>query len=347
MIENFKKYGVLICIRCHDYRQQDLIYGAILFLMVPCHLFVAYAIESAASREAKAVVGATKKTGSPPSSRLSWRMIAVAHAINATFNLLIASEVVYYHIHHPGIGTLCELHAVVVWLKVCSYALTNRDLRDAYLTSSRDRLPDFYAKCPYPNNITLGNLTYFWWAPTLVYQPVYPRTERIRWSFVGLRALEVLALGIAIWIATAQYAAPLLRNSLPVMSELDYTAIAERLMKLSSISLFCWLAGFHAIFQSSLNLLAEIMCFADRDFYQDWWNATRVRDYWKLWNRPVYQFMKRHIFIPLVGRGCPQLLAQVVVFAFSAVLHEVVVGIPTHNIIGLFPYHLLKLRSNL
>ncbi|KAH0295554.1 hypothetical protein KCU71_g14463, partial [Aureobasidium melanogenum] len=39
MIENFKKYGVLICIRCHDYRRQDVIYGSILYFLVPCHLF--------------------------------------------------------------------------------------------------------------------------------------------------------------------------------------------------------------------------------------------------------------------------------------------------------------------
>jgi len=44
--------------------------------------------------------------------------------------------------------------------------------------------------------------------------------------------------------------------------------------------------------------------------------------------------MKRHIYLPLVARGVPPKLAQVIVFVFSAVLHEMLVGIPTHNIIG-------------
>lgn len=344
MIENFRKYGVLICIRCHDYRRHDVIYGSMLFLLVPCHLFAAYIIEVIAAQETKGVTGKNKKddvaNGATQEQtwRSPWHLIALAHGINATLSLVIASFVVYYHIHHPGIGTLCELHAVVVWLKVCSYALTNRDLRHASLSGSHASIPELYASCPYPQNVTFSNLSYFWWAPTLVYQPVYPRTTHIRWLFILKRAAEVAGLSIAIWIASAQYAVPLLRNSLPIMSELDFPSILERLMKLSSISLFCWLAGFFALFQSFLNLLAEIMRFADREFYLDWWNSASISRYWSAWNRPVYHFMKRHIYSPLVARGCPPRVAQIIVFVFSGILHEVLVGIPTHNIIGKYDY---------
>ena len=44
--------------------------------------------------------------------------------------------------------------------------------------------------------------------------------------------------------------------------------------------------------------------------------------------------MKRHIYSPLIGRGWRPGPASAVVFIFSAVLHELLVGIPTHNIIG-------------
>lgn len=223
---------------------------------------------------------------------------------------------------------------MVVWLKTCSYALTNRDLRHALLSATGPPLPGIYASCPYPRNISLSNLTYFWWAPTLVYQPVYPRTSSIRWGFVAARLAEVVGLSILIWLASAQYAVPLLRNSLPIISTLDFSSILERLMKLSSISLFCWLAGFFAVFQSALNALAEVMRFGDREFYLDWWNSPSIRTYWSTWNRPVYHFMKRHIFMPLVGRGVSPQLASVVVFVFSGLLHEILVGVPTHNVIG-------------
>ncbi|ORY10746.1 MBOAT, membrane-bound O-acyltransferase family-domain-containing protein [Clohesyomyces aquaticus] len=345
MIENFRKYGVLICFHCHDYRRQDVIYGFLLYFLVPCHLFAAFIIELAAAQQAKSALGRMKKASGADTCKKqeearksfnsTWRIIAFFHAINATFNLAIATYVVYYHIHHPGIGTLCELHAVIVWLKVCSYALTNRDLRHALLhPNPAQPLPSLYKSCPYPQNISWANLCYFWWAPTLVYQPVYPRTPSIRWTFVLRHLVEVTGLSIVIWIASAQYAAPLLQNSLSNLLVLDFVSILERIMKLSTISLFCWLCGFFALFQSFLNALAEVTRFADREFYGEWWNVSSIRTYWTTWNKPVTNFMRRHVYSPLVGRGCPPAAAQIIVFLLSGVLHELLVGVPTHNIIG-------------
>ena len=253
--------------------------------MVPCHLFVAYTVERFAAQQARGAVGEAKKTDAihkqdQPVIRSSWRIFAILHLSNVVLNLAIATDVVYIHIHHPGVGTLCQLHAIIVCLKTYSYAMTNRDLRHALLSASGEPLPEIYGSCPYPQNITLHNLLYFWWAPTLVYQPAYPRSKSIRWSFIFFRGVEVFGLSIAIWIASAQYAAPLLHNSVPIIADLDIPQILERLMKLSSISLFCWLAGFYAIFHSAFNILAELMRFADRNFYGDWWNAPTLRVYW-------------------------------------------------------------------
>jgi len=175
------------------------------------------------------------------------------------------------------IGTVVEVHAIIVWLKTASYALTNRDLRHAYLHPVRgelDALPAIYRECPYPANVTFSNLVYFWFAPTLVYQPAYPRTERIRWSFVAKRAVEIVCLGAFMWLAAAQYATPLLHNSLDKMATLDFMSISERLLKLSTVSLLIWLAGFFALFQSFLNLEAELTRFGDREFYEAWCKSS-------------------------------------------------------------------------
>ena len=69
-----------------------------------------------------------KQAAARRSFKKIWTIVAFGHGANATFNLWVCSYFVYYYIHHPGIGTLCELHAVVVWLKACSYAFTNRKL---------------------------------------------------------------------------------------------------------------------------------------------------------------------------------------------------------------------------
>lgn len=335
----------MICLSCHDYRKHDVIWGLSLYLLVPLHLFITYSIEVAAARQAnrayeriskeKAEHSKASYAAALKSFNSVWYIVACCHSLNAVTNLYFATWAVYYKIYHPGIGTMVELHAVIVFLKCASYALTNRDLRHAYLHPKQaDPLPELYKSCPYPQNINFRNLCYFWWAPTLVYQPVYPRTEKIRWGFVFKRLVELAGLSIVIWIASAQYAAPLLRNSLDMMLDLNLTSIAERVMKLSTISVFCWLCGFFALFQSALNALAEIMRFGDREFYGDWWNVSSIRTYWTTWNKPVTNFMRRHIYSPLVGRGVSAPLAQIIVFIFSGILHEMLVGVPTHNIIG-------------
>lgn len=345
VVENARKYGLLISLK-YNLRNHDIKMAAILYAATPCHLFVAYIIERVAMENVKGVIGRRKKRelGENDACRdqenkefyYTWWWIAFWHTVNASLALAITSYVVYCHVDNPGLGVISELHAIVVWLKTCSYAFTNRDLRHAMLHPGgpESALPDIYAECPYPRNVTLSNLCYFWWAPTLVYQPFYPRSKEIRWSFVAKRVGEVIALSVFMWLTCAQYAVPVLQNSLDGMAVLDISSISERLMKLSTISLIVWLAGFFAFFQSFLNALAEIMRFGDRQFYDDWWNSTNLKNYWSTWNKPVYHFMRRHVYSPLVGRGWSHQAASAWVFVFSGFLHEIAVGIPCHSILG-------------
>ncbi|KAG5661564.1 hypothetical protein KAF25_005686 [Fusarium avenaceum] len=344
MIENIQKYGVLICVRCHDYSRRDVSLGLLLYFLIPCHLLAAYLIELAAAQQAR---GSLKRindgsSGGPSENERqkfhkTWVIVAWAHLFNITLALVLTTWVVYFKIYHPLIGTLTEMHAIAVWLKTASYAFTNRDLRHAYLhpvEGERELVPELYTQCPYPENITFSNLVYFWWAPTLVYQPVYPRTDKIRWVFVAKRIGEFFGLSVFMWVASAQYAAPVLRNSLEKIASLDLMSILERLLKLSTISLVIWLAGFFALFQSFLNALAEVLRFGDRSFYDDWWNSESLGAYWRTWNKPVYTYFKRHLYMPMIGRGWSPQAASFVVFLVSAILHEILVGVPTHNIIG-------------
>ena len=224
MIENFKKYGVRVTLSSNGPDRSDIIYGTILYLTVPCHLFVAYGIELVAAIYAQGAMGRVKKSESTDRDRqLEWERkrlktlwwgISGLHALNATCNLMVSSAVVWFYIKNPGIGTIHEMHAVIVWLKVSSYAFANRDLRHAFLKPdpTGHAVPELYRSCPYPRNITVSNLCYFWWAPTLIYQPAYPRTDKIRWVFVAKRMGEVIIACFVIWIASAQYAVPLLQN---------------------------------------------------------------------------------------------------------------------------------------
>ena len=57
-------------------------------------------------------------------------------------------------------------------------------------------------------------------------------------------------------------------------------------MKLAMPSLAVWLLGFYAFFHCGMNVLAEVLRFADRGFFLDWWNSTRLDSFWRKWNLP-------------------------------------------------------------
>ena len=161
VIENAKKYGLLITLRS-NVQAPDLWAGAGLYAITPIHLFVAYIIERVAMEHAKGAVGRRKKSDagmkSPESEKdrkdflNTWWYIAVAHSINATLALGITSGVVWWGIRNPGIGMVSELHAIIVWLKTCSYAFTNRDLRHAMLHPGgpESAIPLIFGNCPLP-----------------------------------------------------------------------------------------------------------------------------------------------------------------------------------------------------
>mmetsp|Transcript_5151 Transcript_5151/g.17980 ORF Transcript_5151/g.17980 Transcript_5151/m.17980 type:complete len:200 (+) Transcript_5151:2-601(+) len=127
-----------------------------------------------------------------------------------------------------------------------------------------------------------------------------------------------------------QYMIPIIENSVTPMRELRWFELLERVLKLSIPTLYVWLCIFYSFFHCWLNIVAEVTRFGDRQFYRDWWNATTIADYWKLWNIPVHKWLARHIYFPVLHAGLGKGAAQLVTFTFSAVLHEVLVGVPCH-----------------
>lgn len=89
---------------------------------------------------------------------------------------------------------------------------------------------------------------------------------------------------------------------------------------------FIWLCFFYLSFHSFLNLVGEVMHFADRNFYGDWWNANNIDTFWRSWNMPVHRWCVRHVYLPIVELGYGKAAAVLVVFFISAFFHEFLVS---------------------
>jgi len=241
---------------------------------------------------------------------------------------------------------ICTLH-IIMLLKVWSYCQVNHWCREEMLRRKRSRRgrsmsfrseeriteepsdpPTPAPPVTYPHNLTLSDLYYFMAAPTLCYELNFPRTTRIRKWFLARRALEVVLLSNLLLALFQQWIIPSVRNSMKPFSEMDYIRTWERLLKLSVPNHLLWVMWFYLVFHSGLNTVGELMRFADRKFYLDWWNAPDVGTFWRLWNLPVHHWCFRHLYTPVIRAGYNRTLASTLVFLLSAFLHEYVVSVP-------------------
>ncbi|KAI4335274.1 hypothetical protein L6164_013936 [Bauhinia variegata] len=224
-------------------------------------------------------------------------------------------------------GVTLMLFACIVWLKLVSYAHTNYDMRAiAQSIEKGEELPSTL-NLEYTYNVSFKSLAYFIVAPTLCYQPSYPRTPSIRKGWVFRQLVKLIIFTGVMGFIIEQYINPIVQNSQhPLKGNLLYAI--ERVLKLSVPNLYVWLCSFYCLFHLWLNILAELLRFGDREFYQDWWNAKSVEEYWRMWNMPVHKWMLRHIYFPCLRNGVPKGVAALIAFLLSAVFHELCIAVP-------------------
>ncbi|KAM9493841.1 diacylglycerol O-acyltransferase 1a isoform 2-T2 [Clarias gariepinus] len=216
----------------------------------------------------------------------------------------------------------------VIFLKLYSYKDVNKWCREIRQVQARKLSRS--NSCPsvqrangnstqshvtYPGNLTHRDMYYFIYAPTLCYELNFPRSPRIRKRFLLRRLFEM-------WMV------PTIQNSMKPFQDMDLSRMVERLLKLAVPNHLIWLIFFYWLFHSSMNFVAELMQFGDREFYRDWWNSETVPYFWSNWNIPVHKWCLRHFYKPMLRRGLNKLTAQIAVFFLSAFFHEYLVSVP-------------------
>lgn len=173
----------------------------------------------------------------------------------------------------------------------------------------------------YPDNVTFWNYFYFLCVPTLVYELNYPRTERIRWGYVTEKCIAAVGVFSVLHIVIDQHIAPVLLRA-PVLSPVE--AIAALIIPI----LFCHIMIFYMMFELILNGIAEVTRFADRCFYDDWWNSTTWDEYARKWNKPVHEWLLRHVYLESLNTfKSSRMRATFITFLTSAILHETVFAV--------------------
>ncbi|TID22288.1 MBOAT-domain-containing protein [Venturia nashicola] len=182
----------------------------------------------------------------------------------------------------------------------------------------------------YPQNLTIANWADWTCLPTLVYELEYPRQEHINWWYVAEKTAATFGVIWVMMVVSQTYIYPPVAETVR-MKEAGMTLqqrwqefpwiLGDMLFPLLLEQLLTW----YVIWECCLNVLAELTRFADRGFYGDWWNSVSWDQYARDWNRPVHNFLLRHVYHSSISAfHLSKFTATFVTFFLSACVHELV-----------------------
>jgi len=177
----------------------------------------------------------------------------------------------------------------------------------------------------WPENVTLWNFAVYQLIPTLVYELEYPRTDRIRPIYIFEKTVAFMGSFVLLYTVTESFIIPL--TPTPDQS------FFRSLLDLALPFMMAFLLLFYIIFECICNGFAELSYFADRQFYEDWWNSTSWEEFSRKWNKPVHTFLLRHVYASTrASYGLSRTTAMFITFFLSAIAHELVMTIVTKKI---------------
>uniref|UniRef100_G3PA71 O-acyltransferase n=1 Tax=Gasterosteus aculeatus aculeatus TaxID=481459 RepID=G3PA71_GASAC len=180
---------------------------------------------------------------------------------------------------------------------------------------------------PRPEFPQVSQYIYFLFAPTLIYRDKYPRNPVIRWSYVATKFLQVLGCMFYVYYVFVRLCIPQFRSiSLQLFDRRAMVLCVFNSILPGVLILFL---GFFSFLHCWLNAFGEMLQFADRMFYKDWWNSTSFANYYRTWNVVVHNWLYYYVYRDFLwlSRKRFRPVAMLFVFTLSAVVHEYILAI--------------------
>ncbi|TPX31718.1 hypothetical protein SmJEL517_g04995 [Synchytrium microbalum] len=177
-----------------------------------------------------------------------------------------------------------------------------------------------------------SHFIYFIFSPTLLYRTSYPRTPYVRWTNVFMHGAECSFIILYLYVIFQKFLFPVIQaphseDSLKLFLSIAFNAMLP--------SMIVFIFGFFGLLHCWLNLWAELLQFADREFYKDWWNSTSFNEFYRKWNGVVYDFLYEYAYLDSVAflekckfsKSASRALAALFVIEASAVVHEYILAV--------------------
>jgi sterol O-acyltransferase len=180
---------------------------------------------------------------------------------------------------------------------------------------------------------------YFLFAPTLIFNEDYPRNPVIRWRFV-VQCLVEVATGVLLIAAILDlYILSIFEDfGTEPITPVDFV---DRMFSCIMPGLVVAVTGFYCFFHSWMNGFAEVLRFADREFYSDWWTATSFREFHRKLNTVVQEWIYFYLYRDLRSIFKRKFNCLLVTGVIIALALEYVLSLGTRMVVPIFGWILL------
>jgi sterol O-acyltransferase len=174
---------------------------------------------------------------------------------------------------------------------------------------------------------------YFLFAPSLLYRDEYPRTgDKVNWKVVSIKFAEVLLVVLYIYVIFERYCIPQFENisQEPNNAKVLIQSVFNSMIPGTLVFVF----GFFGLLHCWLNAWAELLLFADKQFYRDWWNSNSFGEFYPKWNGVVHDWLYNYVYLDTLklfkGNSIPSetaiTMCKLFVMQFSALIHEFIIA---------------------
>jgi len=180
---------------------------------------------------------------------------------------------------------------------------------------------DEYRKTVYPGNVTFKNFVEYSILPVVVYEPKYPRNSHVNWATVLEKLVTCFGLILFMWNLVEHFVLPRIIDMNEGRANGSIADVMVDMIVPLQLYIVCL---FYVVFECILGGNAEMVRLADREFYGDWWNSTSFEQFARKWNRPVHEFLLRHVHMETqVTLGLGRSISTIVTFLYSIIAHEI------------------------
>ncbi|XP_074594365.1 sterol O-acyltransferase 1-like [Brevipalpus obovatus] len=176
---------------------------------------------------------------------------------------------------------------------------------------------------PPGNRATFSQFIYFWFAPTLIYRPTYPRSKTRSWSLVINYFCQFLACVFMLFAFVRRFVQYQFAHS--VDQPLHINELPRLLFTCILVGTCLLFLGWYGLLHCWLNAWAEAMRFGDRFFYDSWWLSSSYTEYYRQWNRIVHVWLHEYVYGPLNKKYGPATGVISTIF-ISSMFHEYIIS---------------------